>query len=167
MIVMGNIGMGNIGDGGIIVGPGDIAAEMKTLNAFIESLNADVTNQLLATGREGRWVTTWRTFRREWQAFRDKNSGFWGRIWGSTYDEVLQYRKRAQAFSEQFRTFGATQVTGPALPAPISPPVGDELAVAFRRLAIGGAAVLGLLYVAPYAVQQIRRVAASSRRRAA
>jgi hypothetical protein len=140
-----------------IVTPGDISGELATINAAVENLNRDVTQQLLAPGKEILWVNRWRAFREEWKKFYEASGGLWARLWGSTYDELEALRKRYETWERDFQTKVGGEVTGPALPPPpVRPPdPGSDMFTTVKRVAIVAGAVVGALFIAPYAVKQI------------
>src|SRR5882762_6711580 len=112
---------------GGVVTPGDIAGELKAVNGAIESLNKDVTTQLLGPGKQILWVNRWRDFREQWKKFYDSAGGLWSRLWGSTYDELESFRKRYETWAKDFESKVGGEVTGPALaPPPIKPRSADS-----------------------------------------
>jgi hypothetical protein len=90
---------------------------------------------------QGRFVHEWGEFEREWEGFFNSHSRWHQRMWRGTYDQALDYRKRAKLWREKFQTFGGT----PSTPEPQIPteggPLGDLDWKTFAWVAGGVAAV--------------------------
>ena len=129
---------------------------METINAGVENLNTDITEQFLNENKNILWSNRWRAFRAEWKTFYAANGSLWDRLWGSTYDTLESFRKRLDSWRDDFQSTQGGVALGPTLPPPpVAPDTSTPLLTQVKRFAIIGGAVLAALYVAPFAVKQI------------
>lgn len=98
----------------------------------------------------------WKEFEREFGDFWAAHADSWtNRMWRGTYDQAIEYQKRALDWRQTFMTFGGR----PTTPAP-KPPVEEilpSLSFSWRTLAVVGGLAAGALFVVPAAVDAIRR----------
>lgn len=72
---------------------------------------------LSAMSYQGAFVHNWGEFEREWQSWFADNRGLSSRMWGSTRDTALDYRKRAQTWRDEFLARGGVaQAPAPQMP---------------------------------------------------
>jgi hypothetical protein len=88
--------------GAVVVTPGEILAEMDTVDAAVRQLDAEVgTVPVTATFKQG-----WAAFGVEWRKFYDEHKGLTGRIWTEVYRQTLAYRRRVEEWFASFAREG-------------------------------------------------------------
>lgn len=113
--------------------PGDIKAEMDTVDASVKQLDTEIrTSSVVAE-----FKTAWQGFLAEWRRFYDDHKAWSSRLWYAAYDKTLEYRRRLGEWRQAFVTAGG-HPAGPALPKP-----SVEQTSHFPWLIVGGAALGG------------------------
>jgi hypothetical protein len=119
-----------------IQSPGSIKAEMETVDSVIRQLDSDIQ----ASNVDAAFKRSWRVFVDEWEKFYKDHAGWFDRLWYSSYEKTVEFRKRALAWREKFVALGGSP-SGPADQPPKS--FTEELWKYGKWLLLGGAAFLG------------------------
>lgn len=86
----------------LIISPGMTKNEMENVNAGVSALQKDIDRSLLDDVSKGAWAD----FVREWLAFRDDNQGWLNRGYSGVYEQVIDFKRRLQAWREKFIAHG-------------------------------------------------------------
>lgn len=104
---------------------------------------------------QGAFVHSFGEFEMEWEGFYNGHSKWHQRMWRGSYDQALDYRKRAKAWREKFQAMGGT----PSAPEPHIPKEGGPLGDGFDLKPIlwvaGGIAALAL--AGPPVIRALRK----------
>lgn len=95
--------------------PSVVLAEMRTVDAGIKALGADIQRYANANRLPDGFMSEWIAFRIEWEAFYKDNSGLLDRITNAAYDKTIEFRERLQSWRDNFVRVGGAP-TAPALP---------------------------------------------------
>jgi hypothetical protein len=107
---------------------------------------------------QGAFVHSWGEFEREWLAWYASNKGTYARMWRGTYDQALDYRKRARQWREQFQALGGV----PSAPAPHIPVEGGPLGdLSLSRVAVIAGVVVGAAVAGPPILRALQKERAS------
>mgnify|MGYP001256907573 CR=1 FL=1 len=107
---------------------------------------------------QGAFVHSWGEFEREWLAWYTSNKGTYARMWRGTYDQALDYRKRARQWREQFQALGGV----PSAPAPHIPVEGGPLGdLSLSRVAVIAGVVVGAAVAGPPILRALQKERAS------
>lgn len=118
--------------GGWVATPGVIRDEISQLNTEITSVDKEMISELFLSedpmgyhvAKPGiapeilKWYwSVWKPFHTEWLNFKNRHVGFFDNIWGSTWDQVQEYRKRLRTLYLSGQAVGMV-FSGPAPSAP-------------------------------------------------
>jgi hypothetical protein len=124
---------GNVGAVTDIRMPGDIKAEMDTVDASIKQIDTEIRASSLPV----EFRSAWDGFLAEWKKFYGEHQSWSSRLWYAAYDKTLEYRKRLAEWRQVFVGMGGHPVS-PELPKP-----SVEKESHFPWLFVGGALVGG------------------------
>jgi hypothetical protein len=93
--------------------PGDIKAEIDTVDASIKEFDTEIRASTLMV----EFKTAWQGFYGEWRKFYGDHQSWSSRLWYAAYDKTLEYRKRLAEWRAAFVTAGGHPVS-PELPKP-------------------------------------------------
>jgi len=113
--------------------PGDIKAEMNTVDGAVKQLDLEIK----ASGVPAEFKSAWAGFLGEWRKFYGEHQSWSSRLWYAAYDKTLEYRKRLGEWRTAFVAAGGRAV-GPGLPKP-----SVEQESHFPWMLVGGAIVGG------------------------
>jgi len=95
---------------------------------------------------QGAFVRQWGEFMQQWETWYHDNDDLGARMWGSTRDTALDYRKRAQAWREKFLALGGvTNAPAPQMPTPPAILGGLSNGVKTAAVVLGGAVAAALV----------------------
>jgi hypothetical protein len=141
-----------------IQSPGNIKAEMATTASVIRQLDADIA----ASAVDGAFKSAWRNFVDEWERFRKEHGDWLDRLWYSTYEKTIEYRRRALTWRNKFVAAGGVPSSPTdAPPSTAGEQVGATLDKLVRVVGWGGA-----LYAAYKVISTLTRKSADTRRNA-
>ncbi len=121
-----------------VLSPSAIKQEIDSVDAYVRRIDGDIQAH---KARVADILNDWHLFVEEWTTFRD-GAGWFARTTGATYDKVLDYRKRADAWDELIRRRGASTMPIGTTPAPA--PKGDATNAFLKLAGIGIAAYVGV-----------------------
>ena len=121
-----------------VLSPSAIKQEIDSVDHYVRRIDADIQSH---KSKVADLLSDWHLFVEEWTAFRD-GAGWFARTTGATYDKALDYRKRADAWSELVRRRGASAAPIGTTPAPA--PKGDAMNTFLKLAGIGIAAYVGV-----------------------
>ena len=121
-----------------VLTPSAIKQEIDSVDHYVRRIDADIQSH---RSKVADLLNDWHLFVEEWTAFRD-GAGWFARTTGATYDKALDYRKRADAWSELVRRRGASVAPVGTTPAPA--PKGDAMSTFLKLAGIGIAAYVGV-----------------------
>jgi hypothetical protein len=93
--------------------PGDIKAEMDTVDASIKQFDTEIRASTLVV----EFKSAWDGFLGEWKKFYGEHQAWSSRLWYAAYDKTLEYRKRLAEWRAAFVAAGGHPVS-PGLPRP-------------------------------------------------
>jgi hypothetical protein len=99
--------------GALVVTPGAMKAEMETIDTGIRQLAGDIET----SSARPKFKDDWRAFVAEWGQFYKRHGGWTDRLWGITYQKILDYRTRLDAWRSAFIREGG-RPTAPSMPSP-------------------------------------------------
>ncbi len=121
--------------------PGAIRSEQEAVDAEVDRLNYDIQ-----TSSNTAFVGSWNSFREEWKQFFADGDSFFSRLFYSSYERTLEYRKRVNDWRAKFVDIGG-HPTGPGLGLkPDSNPFSD-LPSTVAKVAIGLAIAVAVLII--------------------
>jgi len=135
--------------GAVIVTPGEILAEMDSVDAAVRQLDTETgAVPVTAAFKQG-----WDAFAAEWRNFYDAHKALSERLWTEIYRQTLAYRRRVEEWFAAFAREGwqvraliePDRAPGSSLPPPVSPaPVPTAAGYSLGTLAwiAAGAALL-------------------------
>jgi hypothetical protein len=141
--------------GVVVVSPGEILAEMSSVDAAVRQLGGEVS----AVPVTAAFKNGWTAFAAEWQKFYDEHKGLAGRLFTSVYRQTLAFHRRVEEWFAAFAREGwaARAGLGPSaaslppapLPSSSKPETTARSGYSFGTVAwiAAGAAVLGGLLV--------------------
>lgn len=120
--------------GAVIVTPGATLAEMRTVDAGVSQLDADIKRSSVPVA----WAAAWARFVAEWQQFYAEHGSWTDRLWAGAYERANDYRRRLGDWRADFVKQGG-KPSGPGITASDPSPVRGLLWV----LGLGAAAFGG------------------------
>lgn len=133
--------------------PSTVLDEMNSIKSEVQSLDADVK----ASNVRPAFLSSWETFRKEWEGFYESNSGgvldVVKRSLNSTYDKVQDYKKRVKGWRDGLSKEGG-KVTSPGLPE-------KEQGGFPWKLVAWGVAIVGGLIAAAVVAKEVRETVQS------
>lgn len=139
-----------------VVTPGAIRAEQDTVNGAVHALDYDIAGSNAVSSD---FVDAWALWRDGWDHYYADQGGvggWFGRIWGASYEKTLEYRQALEAWRAQFLAQGG-RTAGPGLPpTPKSPDIGGAAKDVTRNIAIA-VGIAAALWVAHTAYKEVRR----------
>jgi hypothetical protein len=135
--------------GAVVVTPGEILAEMDSVDAAVRQLDAEVgAVPVTAAFKQG-----WDAFAAEWRKFYDAHKGLADRLWTEIYRQTLAYRRRVEEWFAAFAREGwqvraliepdrAPATAGPLPTSPVLPPAAAGYSLGTIAWIAAGAALL-------------------------
>jgi len=95
--------------------PGQVEAEMDTVNTAFQTLNQSITND---RGIRVTFRDAWDPFYREWNAYYADNRGFFANFFGapSKLDKAREYRTRVADWRSAYEKERGSAMPGPGIP---------------------------------------------------
>jgi hypothetical protein len=121
----------DVGMGALVVTPGAMLDEMRTVDALIRQIEIDVK----ASSVRQAFKDAFASFREEWRKFYAEHESWWGRMWGAVYEKILDFRRRAEEWRQAFLREGGNT----AVPS-VAPP-GEKPAISNAYLWLVGAGI--------------------------
>jgi hypothetical protein len=110
--------------------------ELNTTNGIIEQLARDIGP---SPAVDDGFKSAWRAFRDEWRKFYAGHQGWTDRVWYSTYEKTVEYRRRARDWRDDFEAKGG-HATGPK-----DTPPETASAIPWRKILVGAGVGVGAL----------------------
>ena len=132
----------------LILTPSTIQAELEKTNTYIETLDAEIRS---FEGIDPGLLRAWSFFVDEWLTWYGAG-GVWffgsgpSTFWGSTYQQALDYQRRAEEFRAKFVAVGGKTATSPQATPPAPPTDPEKLSTV--KWVVAGVAIVAVAYLA-------------------
>lgn len=148
------------GFGALIKTPSTIYAELEKTNTYIETLGLEIAE---SPNVDPNLVRAWDLFAQEWREWYG-GGGVWffgsgpSTWWGSTYDQAIDYQRRAEQFRKLFVAGGGKTSTSETATPP--EPDANPENISLVKWVVAGIAIVAVAYMAGPLIRGASKAAA-------